>query len=274
MKLLFVLLLLVLCPVSLSAQTYGVAYFAMSKFSDAQCAQALKVFRGLPEIAVSTLWGSFGYSTKCLDRLIAAHPNKQITIEIHASNETCKRSPRWCTRYDGLKFSKHLKQIAALIRNREAYNVTWIVSTGLEDDYTNAFYKKRLSQARKLLPDYVGVARNPNAENTYFLGADYVELHSLQRRIYKCSINKRPLIYSNDGLDLDFGDGRNLNRRATTAYLFSKLRQKRKDYSYVFIWWNSQGFNEHKFIEPRKRNIRIYSSNINKVNKLLRRFYR
>ena len=69
----------------------GVAYYALSAFSDTQCNKALSVFDGVKTPSLAILWGTFGSSTACLRRYLAAHSNVPRVLEIHITNNTCLR---------------------------------------------------------------------------------------------------------------------------------------------------------------------------------------
>ncbi len=112
-------------------------------------------FSARPAIAV--LPGTFGDDWSCVARFIQRNSGKPHAVEVHLSNETCRRNHNCADgelypQFDRRVWSKILEErnpyafqaIADRISNLNAIrdhlsnpNTTWILSTGLEDNYTN-----------------------------------------------------------------------------------------------------------------------------------------
>lgn len=265
-------------------QIIGVSYFALPGFSEAQTTKALRVFDGVEHPALATIWRAFGDNNNNIRRFFDEHKNREHSLELHITNETCRRPPRHCTRFDTVwphlratafnrRAATHPRRLERTFtrRVRRAYefleaarneNSTVIVTTGLEDNYD----ARTGTRIRSVLLKYFNAARvvvNPvracGASGRHAL----VELHSGQPDT--C----RPYVFSNDGRNLC----RTVRGRGTEGCLsISGLHSQIRKYGarYNFIWWNTQEIEPGEFVEPRRRNFRIYLKDINLVNLLIK----
>jgi hypothetical protein len=248
-----------------SAQTLGVAYFGMARFTQQQCDTALKVFDGVSVPALSTLWGSFGPSTKCLRQFLRQTRNRPTVLEIHGWNDTCHHSGRVCTKFDQPPARKRAKEIAQFLAASRHRNITVIVSTGLEDDSPPALYLARAKALKRYLPPSALIVRSPDDATKLFDYADFVEFHGLQHPRVKL-----PTIYSNDGLGINFEQQRRSgDNEILLSDLLRRVRKEGRNHSFIFWWWNTQG-GEQFSVEPYRRSVVIRSQDVRIVNKLLR----
>lgn len=285
------LLLFVLLALSSTAKgEAGVSYLAIQGFSSQQCTRALKVFRGLPEVHLSFLWGTFGTDTQCLRRFFAKYGHKRTTLHVHLANSTCLRAPRYCERgdifagysRDGLNRAIENKQRkliieytqraaalrGAVLASGQSPEVS--VTFGLEDDFTRrAFTKLRRHFAQGFAAVQFGLVRNPNAFIYDSDGAYGVELHAWES-IFPAG---RACIWSNDGRDIKLhANYPGLAGAASVRDFERNARSYINDGCRVYVWWNSQGI-ESQFVAPSRRKFRLSSRDIREVNNILRRLY-
>lgn len=266
----------------------GVSYLAQAKFTQSQCTTALKAFDGVSNPALAFLWSTFGNNNTCASRFLSLKANEPHTLLIYATNETCRRAPRYCAagelmqhkRFwqvnsdierstpDGRRYLRALKQRLLQIRDYlkinaiDNLNTNAIVSTGLEDNYTTKVYRKIIKVFKNVFANTpFRIARNPvgnRASGFDFSGADFVELHG-QETNYN-GIAGRQCIYSNDGADIDFGTGRRtLGNSISVSTMLTEIKRHRNCIG--FVWWNTQGI-ERQFVEPRRRHIRVFVKDV------------
>lgn len=138
---------------------------------------------------MSVLWGTFGSDTSCIRRFVERN-DKPKTLQIHLLNNTCMR--RRC--YDGElfrgdyrefnkqvrslvpKLTRRVQRIRAVVETLRRENVTFILGTGLEDNYTRDAYEVVLDTIRPYWPYWI--SRNPSHGVSHYLGyADMLEVH-------------------------------------------------------------------------------------------------
>jgi len=261
-------LLLLLLAVSAAKGEEGVSYLAFAGFDSKECAKALRVWDGVEFAWVAFLWSSFGDGL-CPDIFISNVKSRRKRVQIYASNGTCRRFPRYCTRFDvPASYASRLERIADWIYSRYG-EAEFHVVIELEDDISTKEFRRRLKLARKILPPGTKIIRNPNARNFDSHGADIIELHGLERADFPAGAGS---VVSNDGVDIDFGSARRECKGAVSASrLRGSILSARKDGSNYLIWWNTQGACTGKFVEPRRRSFGLRSKDVRSVNKILRR---
>lgn len=121
-------------------------------WTDKQCRELVKSLDKYDSAAIAVLFGSFGSSNKCLDKLINARQLKHTVIEFHFSNEVCRRN-RNCSQFDLLprtsvkRYNSILKSLvpskvvawASRLKRltaRYSAKADIIISTGLESNYS------------------------------------------------------------------------------------------------------------------------------------------
>lgn len=269
MKRLILALLLAIASEAIGLERFtGVSYLALQRFTERQCSDALKVYRGVRVAALSFLWSSFGDDLSCIDRFLSLPQAKKVLL-IYATNETCFRRPRHCTRYDQPNFKRRAKAIAAFLEARKEDGLIMIVSTGLEDDLSSAKYLKRARILKAVLPKGTLIARNPNGKTFSARASHVVELHRKEQPMQRGA----KYLFCNDGQDIDFHSRRRVcGNAASLSEMYSTLERKRRNGNSILVWWNAQGACGGKFIEPRRRDIRLYHRDLVEVNRLLKRF--
>lgn len=276
------------------------SFFAAQGFTRSQCTKALKVFDGVQKPCMSILWHTFTKpgGDNCAGRFLEQHKDKRHTLQIHFDNGSGRRLRR-LGKYEierGLSQSRfnrlveqHSEHVLSKLRARADEITKWIaenanpnseilVSTGLEDGYSAKAYRVIAEMLKKTLPQGVLIGRNPNEtrENRVdTFGADFIELHSLKPKFRKGSSAR--CVVSTDGYDIRFERGGNGGGNESIVYLpevRSFFRRYRARGCRVFLWWSApqgRSARESKFIDPRRRTLRVSASDISAVNKIIRR---
>lgn len=280
------------------AESVCVSYFAAQGFTSKQCNEALRVFNGVERPCMSILWKTFDIPGRslCAQRFLHKFRDKAHTLQIHFSNESARRTGRLYP-YEfapGLNVARYNRALAnqsrAVLKRIHARalsitefigdfansNSTIILSTGLEDNYTNKAYRVLYREVKKTIPSHVLISRNPMGKNEKafdIADADFIELHGLLPRFIS---NGAGCIANLDGhrIDFDGSDRRELREGVLELpQVHSWVARYRKRQCLVFLWWpGAQGRGEARFVEPRRRNFRIYRSDINAMNKIIRSF--
>lgn len=178
------------------------------------CDRFLRISDYAQKPAMATLFNTFGRSESCIKKFALRYQYRPHVIEIHYDNQTCRRKPRKCFRQElfpsmgPAQYSRLLEKMRAgterkiLSRVRAIFKITtkagsdstrWILSTGLEDNYTHAAYKRLLTVIRKEWP--YEIARNPASDRAFIGRADFAELHSPT-----ADFGGLPCIWNQDGL--------------------------------------------------------------------------
>lgn len=261
--------LLFLFSFSASAQV-GASFLAAQGFDKKECNAALKVFEGIENPAIAILWGTFTTRNLCLQEFLARYAEKQKHVEIHFSNEAGRKQGR--LRAGELKtlskknIARRTEKIASFIEKYGPVKTSWYVSLGLEDYYARKTVKRICRSFRARMPIYVNYVRN-GVVDSYLGCAQFIELHRYDAKIPR----GKPCIFNGDGHDVNFGDGRfTLEGRASIQEMSSALRGARKRGCIVLAWWAGPQGIGRRFVEPRRRRFRIYSSHVSTVNKILR----
>lgn len=313
------------CTSPVRAQVVGVKYLAVASYDRATCNNALKVFRGTGStpVGLSFLWGTFGDDEKCVRRFLKEYGDtgRGVRVHIHATNETCRRSPRFCEA--GREVSWWLpareynhawesgsvavkRQLVARLRNvrasivemRKRYpGVTFSVSTGLEDNFTDIAARRILRIYNRILWDHALIVRNPNRSNAPTLHAlggtslsrvDAYELHAIESRFERTRPTRRgaACLWSNDGNDIRFrhsaasGDsisnGRAVHGAISEVYARVLGRRYRDNSCEVWLWWNTQGLDgtRRDFIPPSSRDYTVSGDDVLSVRQIVLDIYK
>jgi hypothetical protein len=250
----------------------GVSSFAILH-RDFDCKAYLRILKKNQKPAISFLWGTFGNDFRCIKRALHEVRGRSHVLQIHFSNETCRRQPRTCyagelfkdlrvngynkklERMSGSTMRKLISRMAA-IQNFLVANATLntrvIISGGLEDNYTEKAWGNLYTLLKEVL-DYE-IVRNPIGEDIRDLsGADFIELHGFDQHF-----RGRACIANNDGSNGTLSD-------------FRRLFQRNQGCLAVIFWERiSQGIEGDKFIRPRKRNPRFVGRVVKMFDTLLR----
>lgn len=272
------------------SQDLGVAYFAMQspKFP---CKEAMTVFDdGLP-LSTAVLWGTFGTETACLDTFLRLHPSQPRVLEIHFSNEACRRNNRCAgtdylpqlsvVKYNEVLESKdtatidsireRVKQIRGFVKAYENARTEFILSTGLEDNFTEAAFVEILAAVRsewphRIVRSPVGTLKRPS-----FTGADYIEQHGSRPRFPK----KARCLANLDGTDLSFphrpSDQKNrIEWNTFNEYVNEFGPRCRLTFAWAAPW---QGIFGANFVQPADRNFLIDPKDVAELRELRKKYY-
>lgn len=146
--------------------------------------------------AMAVLWKTFGDDMSCVSKFTDAFKDRPHLLEIHFSNETCRRSkcekeelfPSWSVREMNAALERDDKALGDAVNSRmlDIYaaaesvrkpTTRLVVSTGLEDNYTNRAFDRMFQWVSSVWLDEV--VRSPvNYGETYKGRADLMEKHS------------------------------------------------------------------------------------------------
>ncbi len=266
-----------------SSHAQGRQYVGFSSFAALNpkypCNRYLTIAKKAKSPAMTVLLSTFGNDLTCVSKFLTTFKRKPHLLQIHLSNETCRRHIGRCTKEEitptltTTPYNKALQRgnlkIKRAIQNRVLFvkdkilpltnkRTKVIVSTGLEDNYNNKAYVKVLSYVKEVLSK-TNITRSPVADRCYLLnGANYCELHSTNSNFNNSSGKLYPCIWNNDG---------NINSTYDQLKLFHKFRKC----SVLFSWEpTSQGRgNGAKYLEPSRRSFTISSSVIKKYSNLI-----
>lgn len=278
-------------------QPVGVSYFAMQGYTSKECNTALRVFRGVKIPATAVLWKSFDTHAICLQRFIKRFKDKPHIVEIHFSNEAGRRNRRLGSyeflptlsyqQYDAALRAHDPETLDAIRSNTDDINKfidthgninsSFILSTGLEDDLSDAGWRVLAATIRNQLPARHLLTRAPlrNYEQDSDTNdiANAIELHGDQtswlnrERSNYCIANL-------DGTDINFSSEGSFSGLGTTILVATVpywIWFQQFNNCLTFVWWsgpqNSRGF----FTEPRRRTYRISTKDVNLINRLIRK---
>lgn len=254
------------------AQPIGISFLAASKFTPRQCHTALRAFRGVVFPAFQTLWGTFGVDTRCIKHFIRRMKDRPHLVHIHPTNQTCRRKGRTCGKVEidppseRRRFVKRLRRIVSFVESVRTPNTAIVISTGLEDEYTTQEFSRVVRLIKREVP--YEIVRNPIRFNVPIYPLRTVELHSSKATFGNL---RNACIWSNDGEDIDFGDGgRALDGAVSVPRMRDLVRGYRNRGCIVFVWWNTQGLAGGTFVPPGERSIRVDSGAVRVVNEILR----
>lgn len=172
--------------------------------------------------AMAVLWKTFGDDLSCMKKFTETFKDRPHLLEIHLSNETCRRSkcekeelfPSWSVSQMNAALERDDKALGDAVNSRmlDIYaaamalknpNSKIIVSTGLEDNYTNRAFDRMYQWVAEV---WAGeIVRSPvDYGETYKGKADVIEQHSPHPYFanQRCIASEDGL-YDRDTLDTD-----------------------------------------------------------------------
>jgi len=275
---------------STEAQTVGVGYYAIQN-KTFPCEAALKVYDGIKKPALMFLWSTFGTNTSCIEKF-AKMNNRKKEIYIHFSNECCRRN-KTCKSGELLKnlsvndlnkkleakdkktlksYENRMQDIILFIDkiSEVSPNISWFISTGLEDNYSTA-------AAKIVLKNLKNFKKKSKFSNQITI---YVNPLNSKCIINKCEIHRKDLGYNNHWIFLPDGycvkpfDACNYNiftEKEQENRLNSQVKNKNK----YMVWWQGQqgryGETPTKATNPRQRVIKISAQQVKQARKLLKK---
>lgn len=175
------------------------------------CDRYLAIVNQSERPAMSVLWGTFGFDSRCVEAFTHSNAHRPHLVQVHISNETCRRN-RVCGAGELMghlnvkKYNKALQfpqydVIKALVERVEEIktftkwvgtpNTTWVLDTGLEDNYTTGAYNIVEFVVRRHWDGLI--SRNP-LKGKVRGGADYLEKHG-----NGASFGGQPCVANEDG---------------------------------------------------------------------------
>lgn len=208
---------------------------------------------------ISFLYGTFGKSNECLERILP----ELKSVQVHFSNEVCRRNGRCYAgelfrnlnvRSYNLKISSAFREAKPKLEKRAAKiqdlvsrypGQEWIISTGLEDNYSDKSYKRLYKFLKRRIPNAT-FSRNPVKPGVYY---GLLEYHG--------SWPSGSHIFSNDGRFIRDIDGGSDSYSVSASGLLSAIRKARRGGGRIYIWWGEiQGLGG-SFSKPRSRDFRF-----------------
>lgn len=252
------------------AQFVGVSAFAaLSPKYPCEALLATTDFSGRPAIAV--LDGTFGDDWSCVARFIERNAWRPHLVQIHLSNETCRRN-RTCAdgelfpQFDQHQWSRILEQrnpyalqaIADRLMNLRAVasslaspNTTLILSTGLEDNFTDRAFAE-------LYPFIVARWPGPVVRSGHSTPGVLRELHGAGA---KCSGNS--VVANEDGAVMSLRDSDRFlqnNKSCLASFVWRAEHQGRKV---------KRGRVTHSTTPPKTRPLSFTATDVSQLGSLL-----
>lgn len=273
--------------------TVCVSYFAAQAFNQQQCNDALKVFNNVDTPCMAILWNTFTIKQNnfCTQKFLSRFADKPHILEIHFSNEAGRRNRRLAryefgaalstSRYNSNLERGHRGTNKLVQKNAEAIkkfidtfgnkNSIFLVSAGLEDNFTTKAYTAIFKLIRDVFEKSVLIVRNPVGEHEQtYIGANYIELHGLNP-VFKEASHGR-CIANLDGISIRFHDGARSQNEAPLSAIPGFIETYREQACLVFLWWNEPQGISATFKDPRSRKFLIEKFKVNLINNLIRRF--
>lgn len=191
---LWALIILLSAQPAQAEQYRGVSAFA-AMHPGYPCAALLATTDAAKQPAVSVLFGTFGYDLSCLARFAERYRDKPHLIQIHFSNEVCRRNGNCIDEFfQGLSVNAYNKKLEAMdgdtqvaISLRTFFIVSSVLSlanentqvvlgAGLEDNYSSAAFENLARQLAKTWPWHL--SRNRHTGGRSLKGVIAEEFHS------------------------------------------------------------------------------------------------
>lgn len=268
----------------------GVAYFAMMA-PQFPCNEALDVFDKSLPFATAVLWETFGSDTKCIKDWFERSSSQKRVLEIHLTNEACRRNARCGATdfrpdlsvkdYNRLlakgdeallkSLRERVRAISTLVSPYVSPSTELILSTGLEDNFTKRAYEKIFSVVKEEWPHKVVRSPVGSLRDISHATADYVELHSDTPKFP----DNVPCIANLDGTDISFPHRQSdqpsrLSWDEVDGFVATFGTRCRTTYLWAAPW---QGISGTIFTAPASRSLQVDSRDVNLIRVLRKRFY-
>ena len=159
-------------------------------------------------------------------------------------------------------FKGRLNRIDQFLKHNSDYKTEVILSTGLEDNYTERAFKRVLGIVEKF---GYAVARS-QIRHARARGVDFNELHGVLTKA------AAPCIFNFDGTDIHTGMGRRNYSNSVPIPRAKELLRIAKKCRVAFLWEASaQGIEGERFIKPRERSFRTSRKGRRIFNSIIRR---
>ncbi|MGI6680962.1 MAG: hypothetical protein ACOX3T_05745 [Bdellovibrionota bacterium] len=270
----------------------GISAFPIKskQFGDTNCKRVIEMANKSQRPAIAILYSTFGNDTKCLKKFwkSARKQSKRHLTEIHFSNEAGRRSGNvserdFLRKYKVKKYNRLLEEMPPWLEERirkrvgrinimirdYTENGDFILSTGLEDNYTQKAWDNLYAQIKKHWRHDIArstVRRKQKVEN---LPLDvWDERHAYSPRYYAKIRKPGRCIMNGDGQDIDFlsytGQRVSSYDPATYREVKTWLRKGIENNCIMFLWvakW--QGIIKNKpASSPMKRKVYYHKEDI------------
>lgn len=241
---------------------------------------------------VAVLWRTFDSPRNwlCLRRFIKRNTARRHAVEIHFSNEAGRNNRRLAA-YEFLPhlstaqynsalargkrstvgaIKRQARQISKLISAESGELTNWFVSTGLEDSYSDAAYKRIAAILKSELPPETFLVRSPRRTYEKRIDRNHangVELHGDSPEYTRAG----NCISNNDGTDIDFaGRARPNDGRIQASEVLTYIGRARNNNCHVLLWWGGPQGITGRFRYPRDRAFVLDPKTFNFIKHLLR----
>lgn len=236
------------------------------------CDAYLRSQSSAPRPGMVVVWGTFGYDATCVARFIERFSDRPHLLQIHLSNEVCRRNkrckefevrPHWnIRRYNQALDSKDSQLFAELtarvqfirhfVETLQTSNTTVVLSAGLEDNYSISAFRNLLELLRAEWPGLI--SRNPLRPESGRLGADFIEAHLLDY-----DFNGEPCIATQDGVLGSFRHSEQFIRNFSNQCFAT------------FLWRaETQGAAQRVWTPPLKRKFRLGERQVRELRTLFK----
>ena len=276
----------------------GIATFALMN-KRYPFVRAMRALRDIDDPVIAILYGTFGLNEVGLENFLFDYPD--LTVIFHVANGSGRRKrnrtngrpllfkgelwkrlhvARLNTLLERKKgrvirpYRKRIRKILALTKKYGGLQHKFILSIGLEDNYSDGAVATLLDVAREEWP--YQISRNPMSRNATGLHyghskLDFIELHSARP-----ILSGKNSIWSNDGASISFGEQRSFDSRISHTEMLTILRGIRNNKGIVYLWdAESQGLmgsgsSDSKTAIPYRRAFIFTNAMVNGYNKLLK----
>jgi len=248
------------------------------------------LFRSLKDVScpgLQFLWGTFGTRMRGIRRFTERYESEPHLLAVNATNGSCERWNRcgvgeWRPgmslqrkrrglRQNQPRIMNSLVRRVQRIRNRlEAVaneNTTLRLYIQLEDNWSNREYRNAYQAVREVWPYEIyrsGIKRRG------VMGSDGLELHGVTGLWRNLRNTPAGCSWSNDGIDLNTGDGWLYGDSVSPSRMLRAIRRARREGCDVFIWKASNQGLSSNFIQPRLRSMSFTQADADLFNALIK----
>ena len=245
------------------------------------CDRLLEMLAPVPYPAMAVLWGTFGDNPACLERFIRTFRDRPHLIEIHFSNETCRRSngARPCLAGEFLPelnvaqlnaalerldsgalgaIFQRTQSISTLMDEIYSHNTHIILSIGLEDQYSQFAAIVMELHIRNSGWRY-GLSRNHVNGKVFPALSGWVETHAAAAARRPPLVRAPLCIYGEDGNTVSLKHTKEVLKKYANCLVVYAWRQE---------WQNFPPPNG-AFIPPRDRFFEIFDADVEALGALL-----
>lgn len=253
------------------------------------CREALRLHRRLPgPVYHATLWGTFGYSTRCWRRVFALP--RAVTIEFYASSEPTRRRDKmtWLDFMPALSVAEYdleLRRGSPVLRRnytaRAAAVLSFCEEARKENDkclFSICLECTLSDKAAARLVEWAAdagwkradIVFNPARGRTErsALGAGVFESHNWLLDAFPAGASR---IVTLDGIDSHLCDGPRNRDQISAADVREWIRRNQDRVRYLGAWcplW--QGLGGRGYVEPHRRDFRVSRGSINRFVETMR----